>query len=221
MKLRLLFVLAMCAIVASSTPRITSAQPAHNNPSHATMGNESTGDPCAGSIAYWTDYRVGREYWAQPERDGMLGTGCGYMVLTGVGANIVHDSNYATLWLTGRMVYSDGTMSTATTRVEGDGWRTPEAMLEVPYGHAIVGIGAGQSGTHDLKTLVLKYRQVQVVDGRLQLVGPVYTMQTGSGSLNSMHQLPEYNDREVYIGVGFRSSVEQTKLILAHTGVLY
>lgn len=159
-----------------------------------------------------------------PEVEGVLGTGCGYMVLTGIGGTVVNDSDYTTLWLTGRLVYPDGTWSAATTRVYGDATKTEEQRLDVPFGHAIVGLSMGLSGTSDrLTTIRIAHREVQVVNGRLQLVGPVYTSKVGSDPLtnDAAFDLPSTNDREVYVGVGVTAQVERTKVLIAHTGALY
>jgi len=179
---------------------------------------------CDGSLPYFATHNAGLEYWDSPEVEGSLATGCGYMVVTGFGGRIIEDSQYETIWLTGKMLYHDGTWSSPTTRWydnDGENGRTWEAYTEVPAGHAVVGIGIGQSRTHAVKTVVLKSREVQLVNGQLRLVGPTHTTQVGTGSIDTWNVLPETNDREVFIGIGVRSSVEQTKMIRRHTGVLY
>lgn len=156
--------------------------------------------------------------------EGILNTGCGYMVLTGVGGTVVHDSNYETLWLTGRMLYHDGTWSAPTTRVYGNINKTQEQSLSVPFGHAIVGLSMGLSGTSDqLTTIRIRHREVQSLNGQLQLVGPVYTSKVGSDPLenDANHELSPWNDREVYVGLGATAAVERTKLLIIHTGALY
>lgn len=181
---------------------------------------------CDGSLPYFGRYvsTSDNPSTTVPEVEGTLGTGCGYMVLTGVGGTIVNDSNYETLWLTGRMLYHDGTWSEATTRVYGNAEKAQEKYLSVPFGHAIVGLAMGLSGTSDqLTTIQIKHREVQLVNGHLQLVGPVYVTKVGSDPLanDAQHELSSSNDREVYIGVGARAEVERTKLLISYTGALY
>jgi hypothetical protein len=158
------------------------------------------------------------------EVEGLLGTGCGYMVMTGIGGTIINDSNYETLWLTGRMLYHDGTWSAPTTRVYGNANKAQEQYLSIPEGYAIVGLSLGLSGTSDeLTTIRIRYRQVALVNGQLQLTGPVYTTKVGSDPLtnDAAHELAATNDREVYVGVGLQAAVERTKVLVAHTGALY
>jgi hypothetical protein len=159
-----------------------------------------------------------------PEVEGVLSTGCGYMVLTGIGGTITNDSNYETLWLTGRNLYHDGTWSAPTTRVYGNLNKAQEQYLSVPEGYAITGVSMGLSGTSDLLTTIrLRYRQVSIVDGHLALVGPVYTTKIGSDPLenDAAHELDASNDREVYVGLGLNAAVERTTVLIAHTGALY
>jgi hypothetical protein len=205
--------MASCADAGSGNPMAAAADPSMN---HA----------CDGSLPYFGRYVATSDNPSTtvPEVEGTLGTGCGYMVLTGVGGTIINDSDYETLWLTGRMLYHDGTWSEPTTRVYGNAAKAQEQYLSVPYGHAIVGLSMGLSGTSDqLTTIQIRHREVQYVNGRLQLVGPVYTSKVGSDPLgnDAIHELPSTNDREVYVGVGARAEVERTKLLIAHTGALY
>ncbi len=210
--LALLLPLASCSDAVSPEPAAPPLVPAA---SHA----------CDGSLPWFGTYYVGSDPNANLEVDGKLDTGCGYMVVTGVKGRIVSDSNYETMWLTGRMLYHDGTWGGETTRVydvDGIVSHSWEMEAKVPDGHAVIGIGIGQSGTNDtLKRLVLKSRQVGIVDGHLQLVGPVFTTDQGTGSLDTgaYHELT--GDREVYIGLGLRSNAERTRTIRPYTGVLY
>jgi hypothetical protein len=205
--------MASCADQGSGNPLLVPADPSMN---HA----------CDGSILYFGRYVAlsSNPTYTDPEVEGTLGTGCGYMVLTGVGGTIVHDSHYETLWLTGRMLYHDGTWSAPTTRVYGNLNKAQEQYLSVPFGHAIVGLSMGLSGTSDqLTTIRIRHREVQYVNGQLQLVGPVYTLKVGSDPLenDAAHELSATNDREVYVGVGLNAAVERTKVLIAHTGALY
>ncbi len=181
---------------------------------------------CDGSIPKLGQYSVvvQGETNTVPEVEGQLDTGCGFMILTGVAGTVEYDSNYSTLWLTGRNLYHDGTWSAPVTRVYGNGSLTAEASRSIPEGYAIVGIAMGLSGNASLLTTIeLKYRQVQLVNGQLSLTGPVYVTKVGSDSFSddAKHQLSTTNDREVYIGLGARASVEKTKVLRIHTGALY
>lgn len=189
-------------------------------------GEASLDHACDGSIPKVGQYQVvvQGETNTVPEVEGQLDTGCGYMLLTGVAGAVEYDSNYRTLWLTGRNLYHDGTWSAPVTRVYGNSALSPEASLSIPEGYAIVGIAMGHSGNATLLTTIeLKYRQVQLVNGQLSLTGPVFTTKVGSDSFadDAKHQLPTTNDREVYVGLGARASVEKTKVLRIHTGALY
>lgn len=197
------------------------------NPNPILPGGEAALDhACDGSLPKVGQYQVvvQGETNTTPEVEGQLDTGCGYMVLTGVAGAVEYDSNYRTLWLTGRSLYHDGTWSAPVTRVYGDGSLSPEASLSIPQGYAIVGIAMGLSGNASLLTTIeLKYRQVQLVNGQLSLTGPVYVTKVGSDSFSddAKHQLSTLNDREVYVGLGARASVEKSKVLRIHTGALY
>lgn len=189
-------------------------------------GKASQDHACDGSIPRAGQYQVvvQGETNTTPEVEGVLDTGCGVLVLTGVAATVEYASDYRTLWLTGRSLYHDGTWSAPTTRVYGNGALQPEQSLSVPEGYAIVGLAMGLSGNATLLTTIqLKYRQVQLVNGRLELVGPVFTSKVGSDSFadDAMHQLSPLDNREVYVGLGLRASVEKTKVMRIHTGALY
>ena len=189
-------------------------------------GDAALNHACDGSIPKYSEYSVvvQGETNTVPEVEGVLDTGCGFMLLTGVAGTVEYDSNYRTLWLTGRYLYHDGTWSAPVTRTYGNGSLSPEASLSIPEGYAIVGIAMGLSGNASLLTTIeLKYRQVQLVNGQLSLTGPVLVTKVGSDSFSddAKHQLSAFNDREVYVGLGARASVEKTKVLRIHTGSLY
>ena len=134
--LALLLPLASCSDAVSPEPAAPPLVPAA---SHA----------CDGSLPWFGTYYVGSDPNANLEVDGKLDTGCGYMVVTGVKGRIVSDSNYETMWLTGRMLYHDGTWGGETTRVydvDGIVSHSWEMEAKVPDGHAVIGIGIGQVG---------------------------------------------------------------------------
>lgn len=221
MKSRKLAVLAL----ALSVPMASCGEQGAGNPL-AAAGDPSMNHACDGSLPYFGRYVAisDNPSTTVPEQEGTLGTGCGYMVLTGVGGTITIDSNYETLWLTGRMLYHDGTWSEPTTRVYGNAEKAQEQYLSIPSGYAITGLSMGLSGTNDkLTTIRISYRQVQLVNGRLELVGPVLTTKVGSDPLtnDAFYDLPVTNNREVFVGVGVNAQVERTKVLIAHTGVLY
>lgn len=205
--------MASCAEAGAGELTLPAAEPSMN---HA----------CDGSIPLFGRYVATSSNPSEttPEVEGILGTGCGYMILTGIGGTIVNDSHYETLWLTGRMLYHDGTWSAATTRVYGNANKAQEQYLSIPQGYAIVGLSMGLSGTSDqLTTIRIKYRAVQYANGQLSLTGPTYTTKVGSDPLDNdaAHELSSLNDREVYVGVGVNAAVERTKVLIAHTGALY
>ncbi|KFA89700.1 hypothetical protein [Archangium violaceum] len=166
--------------------------------------------------------RVGREPSASLEVNSLAGTSCNRQVVTGIGARIVSDSNYETLHVEYRQPYADGTLGARWIARSGKNpYGTLEAWASVPDGYAVVGVAAGQQGTHDLRTLIVYYRRIELTASGVRMTGPVYQLNVGVspyGSINTTYL--NNNDNNVLVGVGFSSAVEQTKTIAAHVGTL-
>ncbi|MFY0525949.1 hypothetical protein ACN28I_23310 [Archangium gephyra] len=179
--------------------------------------------PCEpGLIGSYTTARVGREPNASLEVSSLAGTSCNRQVVTGIGARIVSDSNYETLHVEYRQPYADGTMGGRTIVRRGSNpYGTLEAWASVPDGYAIVGVAAGQQGTHDLRTLIVYYRRIELTASGVRMTGPIYQINAGVnpyGSINASYLTSA--DNNVLVGVGFSSAVEQTKTIAAYVGTL-
>ncbi|WP_375770597.1 hypothetical protein NR798_06780 [Archangium gephyra] len=178
---------------------------------------------CApGLIGSYTTARVGREPYASLEVSSLAGTSCNRQVVTGIGARIVSDSNYETLHVEYRQPYADGSMGARTIFRSGSNpFGTLEAWASVPDGYAVVGVAAGQQGTHDLRTLIVYYRRIELTASGVRMTGPIYQINAGVnpyGSINASYLSSA--DNTVMVGVGFSSAVEQTKTIAAYVGTL-
>ncbi|HYO73375.1 MAG TPA: hypothetical protein VEU33_45650 [Archangium sp.] len=179
--------------------------------------------PCTpGVIGSYFTARVGREPYSSLEVSSLAGTSCNRQVVTGIGARIVSDSNYETLHVEYRQPYADGTLGGRYIARSGSNpYGTREAWASVPDGYAIVGVAAGQQGSHDLRTLIVYYRRIELTASGVRMTGPVYQINAGVnpyGSVNATYL--NTNDTNVLVGVGFSSAVEQTKTIAAHVGTL-
>jgi hypothetical protein len=183
--------------------------------------------PCTAADGLISQYRIqrtGREASETPEVSIFGGSRCNRFVVTGIGAAIVSDSNYETLHLEYRQLNADGTMGPRTIHRTGSNPnRTPEAWVQVPDGFAIVGVAAGQQNSHDLKTLVGYYRAVTVTSAGVRMSGPYNEARGGTnpyGTIDqqAVNQTP--NDNEVFVGLGLRSAVEQTKTLVSYIGTL-
>ncbi len=179
--------------------------------------------PCVpGLITSYTTARVGREPNATLEVNSVAGTSCDRMVVTGIGATIVPDSKYESLHVQYRQPYADGTMGPPIiVRTGTNTYKTPEAWAAAPEGFAIVGVAAGQQGTHDLRTLTIYYRRVELTAAGVRMTGPIVPLSQGAnpnGTINASYIATA--DNNVLVGVGFASAVEQTKTIAAHVGTL-
>lgn len=178
--------------------------------------------PADGLINTYTTYRVGREPNASLEVNSLGGSRCNRLVVTGIGAHIVSDSNYAMLHVEYRQPYANGTLGPRTTvRTGKSPTLAPEAALSVPDGYAIVGVAAGQHGTHNLKTLVVYYRRIELTAAGVRMTGPLLPLSwegASTGLIDSQYTNPY--DNKVLVGVGFSSAVEQTKTLAAHVGTL-
>ncbi|MCY1019846.1 hypothetical protein [Pyxidicoccus sp. MSG2] len=180
--------------------------------------------PADGLISQYRVQRTGQESGQQPEVNILQGSDCNRWVVTGIGGSIVSDSNYEQLLIQYRELHADGTMGPRILyRTGSNPYRTPEAWVEATDGYAIVGVAAGQQGSHDLKTLTGYARQVVVTPSGVRMAGsyqPLYGGINPYGSLDSQAVNQTPNDNEVFIGLGLRSAVQQTKTIVAYIGTL-
>lgn len=180
--------------------------------------------PCSSLISTYNEYRAGIEPYSFLEVSGTTSSSCGYLVLTGIGARINGSDDYTTLALRGRRLNADGTWGGTTDyRFGSSPNHTLEAWGEVPSGYGITGIAIGQSGTEDVRTLVLYYRQLAVTSAGVRATGPTYTARFGA----SPHGYTDasyvtYSDTEVFVGAGFRSidNGERTATLAARVGQL-
>ncbi|WP_164015532.1 hypothetical protein [Pyxidicoccus trucidator] len=183
--------------------------------------------PCTAADGLISQYRVqrtGREASEQAEVTIFGGSRCNRFVVTGIGGAIVSDSNYETLHIEYRQLYADGTMGPRTIHRTGSNPnRIPEAWVQAPDGYAIVGVAAGQQSSHDLKTLIGYSRQVVVTSAGVRMSGPYQPIHGGVnpyGTLDSLAVNQTPNDNEVFVGLGLRSAVQQTKTLVAFIGTL-
>jgi hypothetical protein len=165
--------------------------------------------------------RRGLEPNESPEVSSLAGTECNKMVITAIGARIVEDSNYATLWVEYRQPYADGTLGlpvlvkTGSQRLE-----QPERMVYVENGYVAVGLAVGQSRTHDVKSLTVFYRRLELTPSGVRLTGPILSRTDGNGIADQLATYYTPYENQVLVGVGLRSAVEQTKTIISHIGTL-
>lgn len=180
--------------------------------------------PCSSLIGSYTEYRAGTEPNSFLEVAGTTSSSCGYLVLTGIGARINGSDDYTTLALRGRRLNPDGTWgATADYRFGSSPNHTLEAWGEVPSGYGITGIAIGQSGTEDVRTIVLYYRQLAVTSAGVRATGPTYTARFGASPYGYTDaSYVTYNDNQVFVGAGFRSidAGERTATMAARVGLL-
>lgn len=180
--------------------------------------------PCSSLISTYNEYRAGIEPYSFLEVSGTTSSGCGYLVLTGIGARINGSDDYTTLALRGRRLNANGTWAeTVDYRFGSSPNHSLEAWGEVPAGYGITGIGIGQSGTEDIRTLKIYYRQLALTFAGVRATGPTYTAYFGAnpyGYLDASYVT--YNDHEVFVGAGFRSidNGERTATLAARVGQL-
>jgi hypothetical protein len=180
--------------------------------------------PCSSLISSYTEYRAGTEPYSFLEVSGTTSSGCGYLVLTGIGARINGSDDYTTLALRGRRLNANGTWAeTVDYRFGSSPNHTLEAWGEVPSGYGITGVAIGQSGTEDVRTIVLYYRQLAVTFAGVRATGPTYTARFGASPYGYTDaSYVTYNDNEVFVGAGFRSidAGERTATMAARVGLL-
>ncbi|HST61132.1 MAG TPA: hypothetical protein VLK84_20690 [Longimicrobium sp.] len=171
---------------------------------------------CDQTVAWSRAVRTGQYADHALEANGSVGTDCGYRVMTGIGGRIElsgGDSNWSTLALEGRQLHRDGTWGSAEVQRFGtDANFALEAWGSVPQGYAIVGVAAGQGqnsdgeDSHDLRTLIIRYRQVIIQNGMPVLTGPIYTGNFGVNPYGPVTvDFLTTADDEVFIGAGFRA----------------
>lgn len=180
--------------------------------------------PCSSLISTYNEYRAGIEPYSFLEVSGTTSSGCGYLVLTGIGARINGSDDYTTLALRGRRLNADGTWAeTVDYRFGSSPNHSLEAWGEVPSGYGITGIAIGQSGTEDVRTLLIYYRQLAVTFAGVRATGPTYTARFGANPYGYTDaSYVTYNDHEVFVGAGFRSidNGERTATLAARVGQL-
>jgi hypothetical protein len=175
-------------------------------------------------INSYNEYRAGIEPYSFLEVSGNTSSSCGYLVMTGIGARINGSDDYTTLALRGRRLNGNGTWGeTVDYRFGSSPNHTLEAWGEVPAGYAITGVAIGQSGTEDVRTLVLYYRQYALTVAGVRATGPTYTARFGASPYGYTDaSYVTYNDNEVFVGAGFRSidNGERTATMAARVGQL-
>lgn len=198
-----------------------------NNPLHWCYVEPPPPPPCTladGLISQYRVHRTGQGPNETPEVQIFAGSECNRWVVTGIGGSIVSDSNYEQLLIQYRELYSDGSMGPRMLyRTGSNAYRTPEAWVEAGEGYAFVGVAAGQQGTHDLRTLIGYARQAVVTPLGVRMSGPKMPLRGGVNPLGPLDSLA-FNetafDDEVFIGLGLRSAVEQTKTLVSYIGKL-
>ena len=182
--------------------------------------------PCSALITGFNTVRTGIQPYGSLEVSGTTSSSCGYLVMTGIGARINGSDDYTTLHLRGRRVYPNGTFGeTVTYRFGSSPNHSLEAWAEVPPtdNYAIVGVAIGQSGTEDVRTLVINYRKIEITAAGVRLTGPVYTQGFGGNPYGYTDaSYLTYADNEVFVGAGFRSidDGERTATMASHIGYL-
>jgi hypothetical protein len=184
--------------------------------------------PCNALITTYSHYGAGIQPYGALEVSGTTSSSCGFLVLTGIGARINGSDTYTTLALRGRRLNPDGSWGeTVDYRFGSSPYHSLEAWGEVPYSpsdfYGITGIGIGQNGTEDVRTLVIYYRKIEVVLGRARATGPTYTMRFGANPYGYTDaSYVTYYDNQVFVGAGFRAidEGERTATMAAYVGYL-
>jgi hypothetical protein len=184
--------------------------------------------PCSALIIYHNTYRAGAEPYGSLEVSGTTHSGCGFLVLTGIGARINGSDDYTTLHLRGRRINADGSWGeTMTYRFGSSPNHSLEAWAEVPSSgtdfYGIVGVGLGQSGTEDVRTLMIAYRKLELTASGVRATGPTYRTWVGANPFGPLDvSFVSATDNEVFVGAGFRSvdAGERTVTMAAQLGIL-
>jgi hypothetical protein len=184
--------------------------------------------PCSSLISGYTEYRAGTEPYSFLEVSGTTSSSCGYLVLTGIGARINGSDDYTTLALRGRRINADGSWGeTVNYRFGSSPNHTLEVWGEVPASstdfYGIVGIGLGQGGTEDVRTLVVSYRKLELTSSGIRATGPTYQARFGANPYGVQDaSYVSTTDNQVFVGAGFRSidAGEKTATMAAYLGNL-
>jgi hypothetical protein len=185
--------------------------------------------PCAPQlITGLSERRAGTLPYNSLEVSGTTSSSCGLLVLTGIGARINGSDDYTTLKLRGRRLNPDGTWGETVDYNYGSSpYHSLEVWGEVPYSgtdfYGIVGVGVGQGGTEDVRTLVIYYRKLELTTSGIRATGPVYQLYFGANPYGYLDvSYLTYADNEVFVGAGFRSydDGERTKTMAAYIGTI-
>lgn len=182
--------------------------------------------PCSAAISTFNTYYAGIEPYGAVEVSGTTSSSCGFLVLTGIGARINGSDDYTTLALRGRRINPNGTWGeTVNYRFGSSPNHTLEAWGEVPTGdnYGITGVAIGQSGTEDVRTLIVYYRKIELTSAGVRATGPTYTLRFGSSPYGYTDvSFLTYSDNEVFVGAAFRSidQGERTATMRAFVGYL-
>jgi hypothetical protein len=184
--------------------------------------------PCSSLISGYTEYRAGTEPYSFLEVSGTTSSSCGYLVLTGIGARINGSDDYTTLHLRGRRINANGSWGeTVNYRFGSSPNHTLEVWGEVPASstdfYGIVGIGLGQGGTEDVRTLVVSYRKLELTSAGIRATGPTYQARFGANPYGVQDaSYVSTTDNQVFVGAGFRSidAGEKTATMAAYLGNL-
>lgn len=159
------------------------------------------------------------------EVSSLAGTECSRLVVTGIGASVRGDSYYETLHVQYQPVNPDGSLGAAFIHRSGDNpYATPEAWVAPSQANGpigVVGIRVGQNGSQDVRTLQLWYRSVVPYSptSSARMSGILRQAQGGANPFGSIDaEVLTTNDNEVFVGIGLRSAVEQTKTVAAYIG---
>ena len=178
-------------------------------------------------ITGYSERRAGTLPYNALEVSGITSGSCGgLLVLTGIGARINGSDDYSTLKLRGRRLNPDGTWGeTVDYNFGSSPYHSLEVWGEVPYSetdfYGIVGVGVGQSGTEDVRTLRIYYRKLELTTSGIRATGPTYQLYFGANPYGYLDvSYLTYADNEVFVGAGFRSydDGERTKTMAAYIG---
>jgi len=172
------------------------------------------------------EVRTGDEpYHNSLEASGSGTTSCGgYLILVGVGMRMDNSDNITTLWLKYQRVFDDGTFGGTELRKYGsDPTHAVEAQAYLAQGYAIVGVGVGSSGSHNVETLRLYYRPIGLTSSGVRTSGTIQSTTTGyspGGSIDTQHIISSSNTTDVYVGLGARGHDHEVKTLAHFIGTL-
>lgn len=196
------------------------------------IDDPSCGDPCTidpssceppppppecvpGVISTTTDGRTGTAPTYALEVSGKAGAStCDYYVLKGIGGRVDPNNNWTTLVLKAQKLNADGTLGPINTYRYGSApTYTPEAYIEATgVGEVITGVGVGQSGATNLRSLEIYTRQIVWTGTNWRLSGATSAAKTTgeypAGPYDASYV--SYDDTKPYVGAGFRSNSGHT-----------